>query len=172
MHIIITMRSKTETAQVEENGRKKVVKLGMKAEQRDGFEYEMTAILDIQHETNYALPSKDRTGLFSGRDPFKISEQTGVMLREWLESGADPAPEPQPEGMSSEEIADWQAAIDGSADMDELQRQYRAAVKVARDRKDKLAEDAFVASKDARKQAIEMSAPKDDFADIDQDIPY
>ena len=31
----------TETAQTEENGRKKVVKLGMKAEQRDGSEYEL-----------------------------------------------------------------------------------------------------------------------------------
>lgn len=172
MHIIITMRSKTETAQVEENGRKKVVKLGMKAEQRDGFEYEMTVILDVQHDSNYALPSKDRTGLFAGRDPFKISENTGVMLRQWLESGADSAPEPEPEGMSAEEIADWQSAIDGAGDMDELQQQYRAAVKVARGRKDKLAEDAFIASKESRKKAIESAAKQAKFDDEDQDIPY
>lgn len=90
-HIIVTMRSKTETAQTEENGRKKVVKLGMKAEQRDGFEYEMTTVLDLTHEQHYALASKDRTGLFAG-DPKPLSEATGVMLRDWLESGAEPVP--------------------------------------------------------------------------------
>ena len=65
MHIIATMRSKTETAQVEENGRKKVAKLGMKSEQRDGVEYEFTTVLDIGHETHHAVASKDRTKLFS-----------------------------------------------------------------------------------------------------------
>lgn len=89
LHIIATMRSKTETAQTEENGRKKVVKLGMKSEQRDGVEYEFTTVLDIVHEGHYALASKDRTGLFQG-DPAKISEATGERLLDWLESGEAP----------------------------------------------------------------------------------
>lgn len=92
MHIIATGRSKTETAQTEDGGRKKVVKLGMKTEQRDGFEYEFTAVLDLVHEGHYANASKDRTGLFVG-DPRAITEETGFSLREWLESGADVAPE-------------------------------------------------------------------------------
>lgn len=91
MHIIATMRSKTETAQTEENGRKKVVKLGMKSEQRDGVEYEFTTVLDLTHEGHYALASKDRTGLFHG-DPAPLSEQTGRDFADWLESGAEPAP--------------------------------------------------------------------------------
>ncbi|MFI7919424.1 AAA family ATPase, partial [Acinetobacter baumannii] len=37
MHIISTTRAKTETVQGEN---KKIMKLGMKAEQRDGYEYE------------------------------------------------------------------------------------------------------------------------------------
>lgn len=94
LHIIITMRSKTETAQVEENGKKKVVKLGMKAEQRDGFEYEMTTVLDLVHDGHYATASKDRTGLFGG-DPQRIDESTGKRLAKWLDSGADPLPEPE-----------------------------------------------------------------------------
>lgn len=89
MHIIATGRSKTETAQVEENGRKKVAKLGMKTEQRDGFEYEFTVVLDIVHDGHYAVASKDRTGLFSG-DAKPISEATGQELLEWLESGEAP----------------------------------------------------------------------------------
>lgn len=89
LHIIATMRSKTETAQTEENGRKKVVKLGMKAEQRDGSEYEFTTVLDIVHDGHFATPSKDRTGLFNG-DPKPITEATGRMLLDWLNSGEQP----------------------------------------------------------------------------------
>lgn len=87
MHIIATGRSKTDTAQTEENGRKKVVKLGMKTEQRDGFEYEFTSVLDLVHEGHYAIASKDRTGIFTGGDPKPISVETGIRLLSWLESG-------------------------------------------------------------------------------------
>jgi hypothetical protein len=93
MDIIATMRSKTETAQVEENGRKKVVKLGMKAEQREGAEYEFTTVLDIGHDGHYATASKDRTGLFRG-DPHIITEATGKRLRDWLSSGVEDVKEP------------------------------------------------------------------------------
>ncbi|WP_333896634.1 ATP-binding protein [Mixta calida] len=93
MHIIATMRSKTETAQVEENGRKKVAKLGMKSEQRDGVEYEFTTVLDIGHETHHAIASKDRTKLFSNSDPLILNEDAGKKLLGWLESGANPQEE-------------------------------------------------------------------------------
>ena len=89
-HVIVTMRSKTETAQVEVNGRKQVQKLGMKSEQNDGIEYEFTTVLDLVHDGNFALPSKDRTGLFPpNSDPFKLSENIGQNLAKWLESSVD-----------------------------------------------------------------------------------
>lgn len=89
-HIIVTMRSKTETAQAEVNGRKQVQKLGMKAEQNDGIEYEFTTVLDLIHDGNFAQPSKDRTGLFPPNgNPFRLSVETGQKLMEWLESGVD-----------------------------------------------------------------------------------
>lgn len=88
MHIIATGRSKTETAQQQgDNGKKSVVKLGLKTEQRDGFEYEFTVVLDITHDGHWASASKDRTGLF--REPHVISEKTGEMLKNWLENGVD-----------------------------------------------------------------------------------
>jgi hypothetical protein len=87
IHIIATTRSKTETAQQENNGRKSIVKLGMKAEQRDGFEYEFTVVLDLVHDGHYAVASKDRTGLFTGQDPQIITADTGAKLLEWLNSG-------------------------------------------------------------------------------------
>lgn len=93
-HIIVTMRSKTETAQVEVNGKKQVQKLGMKSEQNDGIEYEFTTVLDLIHDGNFALPSKDRTGLFAPDcNPFKLSEDIGRKLAEWLDSGKNPQEE-------------------------------------------------------------------------------
>jgi hypothetical protein len=73
--------------------------------------------------------------------------------------------------MSADELADWQAAIAGAADMDELKQHYLGAVKIARARKDKLSEDALTASKDARKKQLESAdQPQGDLED--QDIPY
>jgi hypothetical protein len=85
-HIIATGRAKTETAQVDDHGRKKVVKLGMKLESRDGAEYEFTTVLDIVHDGHFAVASKDRTGIFGG-DPKPISVETGKAFAEWLAGG-------------------------------------------------------------------------------------
>jgi len=117
MHIIATMRSKTETAQTEQNGRKKVVKLGMKSEQRDGVEYEFTTVLDIVHEGHYAVASKDRTGLFAG-DPTPISEETGQMLLDWLESGAE----------TVDHLTPALKAISEAETVDALRKHFEAAV--------------------------------------------
>lgn len=95
-HIIVTARSKTETATVEENGRKQVKKLGMKTEQRDGIEYEFTTVLDLTHDSHLALASKDRTGVFSD-SPIMLNADVGVNLKNWLESGVEMKETPKPE---------------------------------------------------------------------------
>lgn len=107
-HIIGTMRSKTETAQSESNGKKQVVKLGMKSEQRDGIEYEFTAVLDIVHDGHYATASKDRTGLFGG-DPKPITPKTGEAVLAWLEGGADVPDEPK--GLESSDIVKFESDV-------------------------------------------------------------
>lgn len=85
-HVICSGRSKTETAQVDDHGRKKVAKLGMKLEARDGLEFEFTLVLDLIHDGHYATVSKDRTGLFAG-DPKPITAETGRRIAEWLAGG-------------------------------------------------------------------------------------
>jgi len=85
-HIICSGRSKTETAQVDDHGKKKVAKLGMKLEARDGLEFEFTSVLDLIHDGHYATVSKDRTGLFAG-DPKPITVDTGKRIAEWLSGG-------------------------------------------------------------------------------------
>jgi hypothetical protein len=94
-HIIATARAKTETAQVDEGGRKRVVKLGMAAETRQGVEFEFDVVLDLVHDGHFATVSKDRTGVFSG-DPKPITVETGRRLAEWL-AGGTPAAKPPSE---------------------------------------------------------------------------
>jgi hypothetical protein len=81
INIIVTMRSKMETIQTNDNGKKKVEKIGMKAEQRDGIEYEFSTVLDLTHD-NIAVATKDRTRLFL--EPRQLNESDGVLLRQWL----------------------------------------------------------------------------------------
>lgn len=85
LHIIATMRSKMEYAQTEDNGKKKVEKLGMAPIQRDGLSYEFTIVFDLAMN-NEAAASKDRTDMFAGKF-FKITEQTGQQIQKWLMSG-------------------------------------------------------------------------------------
>lgn len=84
VHVITCTRSKTETVMGDD---KKVKKIGMKDQQREGWEYELTVSLEIDRETHCALPSKDRTNLFEGSKPFIITEKTGEMIRDWCNSG-------------------------------------------------------------------------------------
>jgi len=149
MHVIVTLRSKTETAQQEgQNGKKSVVKLGMKAEQRDGFEYEMTVVLDLSHDGHYATATKDRTSLFMGHDPQVISEGTGQTLLNWLESGAETP------RVAETTLADHKAAIESAADMDALQAAYTAAYRAAKALNDSHAMAILTDAKDARKAQL------------------
>lgn len=86
MHIIATMRSKIAyETQTNDKGKLSPRKIGTAPQQRDGLEYEFTAVLDLDTDKNLATASKDRTRLF--HDPFVITEQTGKDLLEWLNSG-------------------------------------------------------------------------------------
>jgi hypothetical protein len=87
MHVISTMRSKTETVQGED---KKVRKVGMKNEQRSGTEYEFSVVFEIEHASHIAVATKDRTRLFA--DPKTITVDTGKRLLAWLDSGVEVAP--------------------------------------------------------------------------------
>lgn len=81
-HVIVTMRSKTET--VQDADTKKVRKVGMKNVQRDGTEYEFAVVFDLEHEKHFAVATKDRTRLFA--QPHVITPETGKRLVQWLDS--------------------------------------------------------------------------------------
>jgi len=84
VHVITCTRSKMETIMGDD---KKVKKVGMKDVQREGWEYELTISLNIDRDTHLAIPSKDRTNLFEGKNPFLITEDTGKEISDWCNSG-------------------------------------------------------------------------------------
>lgn len=125
LHIIATMRSKTETAQVDKgNGKKGVDKLGMKSEQRDGVEYEFTTVLDLNHETHTAMASKDRTGLFSNAEVTQLNELTGKKLMDWLNDGRTKA---------EVDLSHFTDIAMETQDMDVLKNAFGEAYKALRD---------------------------------------
>ena len=88
LHIIATIRSKTEYAQVQnERGKTEIKKMGLGLVQRDGIDYEFTTVFDLSMEHTVTV-SKDRTSLFDGQ-VFTLTEDTGRTLREWLDTGID-----------------------------------------------------------------------------------
>lgn len=82
IHIIATVRKKSDHEIVEKNGRKTVQKMGMKNMVRDGHEYEYSLALDLDIN-HVAQVSKDRTGLFEEICPSVLDELHGVELAKW-----------------------------------------------------------------------------------------
>lgn len=83
-HVICCTRKKSDYAVDQSGGKTKVMKMGTKDVQRDGFEYELTVAFEITTD-HIATSTKDRTGLFPNTQPFTITEETGKMLKEWNE---------------------------------------------------------------------------------------
>lgn len=79
IHIIVTIRAKTDYSM--EGG--KVTKLGLAPVQREGFEYELTVVWDLDKAHNGHC-SKDRTGMFTNK-VVPMTEEVGTQLKAWLE---------------------------------------------------------------------------------------
>ncbi len=110
-HIIATIRTKQDYVLTEKNGKQVPEKVGLKAIQREGMDYEFTIVLDLDIK-HYAAASKDRSSLFMGKPPFIISPSTGEMIRHWCNSGA-------------EDIFDIQERIEDCRSLEELFSLYK-----------------------------------------------
>lgn len=87
-HIISTIRTKQDYVLSEKNGKMVPEKVGLKSVQRDGLDYEFTLVFDLDIKNN-ASASKDRTGLFFGKPEQKLSEETGNIILNWCNGGAE-----------------------------------------------------------------------------------
>jgi hypothetical protein len=123
-HIITTMRSKMEYAlEKDDKGKSSVRKIGLAPIQREGLDYEMTLVGDMDL-THTLIVSKSRClgAVEVGEVIDKPGEKLAHRLRAWLGTGAAPAPRPvpAPEPVSSEldkAFADYLAAIEHAADL-------------------------------------------------------
>ncbi len=119
LHLIVTMRTKTAYDMVDDNGKKKPIKIGLAPVQREGLEYEFTTVFDLAVESHVATASKDRTRLFDG-EHFAPSVKTGELLREWLMTGKDPTEE------SRKQLMTFKTAVTKITEVPELARWWRA----------------------------------------------
>lgn len=84
-HIICGIRVKQDYVLNQVEGKYVPEKVGLKSIQKDGLDYEFTIVLDIDIK-HFAVSSKDRTGLFGARPPFKITVETGKQIMEWCKA--------------------------------------------------------------------------------------
>jgi len=90
-HVICTMRSKTEYVQdKDERGKTVIRKVGLQPVQRDGMEYEFDVVGDIDHDHKLVV-TKSRIPALSDAVINKPGAEFAGTLRNWLESGAEPA---------------------------------------------------------------------------------
>lgn len=114
LHIIATMRTKTAYDMVDDgHGKKKPIKVGLAPVQREGMEYEFTAVLDLSVDGHVATATKDRTRLFDGQH-WVPNTATGETLRQWLETGKEPLGEianeiSEPESLPHDVSDRWEA---------------------------------------------------------------
>jgi hypothetical protein len=81
-HIIATIRTKQDYVLSEKNGKQVPEKIGLKGVTREGMDYELTIVFDI-NINHQSRASKDRTGLFDKVPEFVISEKTGQRILQW-----------------------------------------------------------------------------------------
>jgi len=120
LHVIATMRSKTDYVMSDKNGKTVPEKVGLKATQREDAEYEFTLVFEMNH-LQQAVVSKDRTGLFINSHELKLSPATGKLIKEWCNAG-----ETMPEPATSTATEDFNSRINACDTLEKLIQLYRA----------------------------------------------
>lgn len=117
-HVIVTMRTKTEwVVERDERGKSIPRKIGLKAEQRDGIEYEFDIVGDLDLE-NEMIISKTRCPGLAGKVIKRPDEEFARTILAWLDSGEDSGP-------SAKSLRD--EALQPGMGRDELAALYRRA---------------------------------------------
>ena len=88
LHVIVTMRSKSNYILVEKRGKQMPEKVGMAPIQREGFEYEFDVFLVMDVENN-AIVDKTRCKPLTGKVFAKPGGDLADILKDWL-VGVDP----------------------------------------------------------------------------------
>ena len=96
------MRTKQDYVLNQKDGKFIPEKVGLKAVQRDGLDFEFTLVFDVDIK-HFAVASKDRTEIFMDKPEFKISTETGKKILDWCNSGKQDIPD-NPKELSEQEV--------------------------------------------------------------------
>ncbi|MEV4704521.1 AAA family ATPase [Actinoplanes sp. NPDC049316] len=107
-HVVVCLRSK-QRYEIEDgnDGRKRVAKLGMQPDQREGLEFEFDVFGDLDSE-HYLRISKTRCAALDGRVIHKPGQELGEQLLDWLAYGEPP------------QIIDWDQVLKDCTSREEL----------------------------------------------------
>ena len=98
MHVIVTMRAKTEYSQEkdEKSGKTIIRKLGLAPEIRDGTEYAFDLVLDMDTDHVGRVTGKTRCDALDGYCHLKPGKDIADILKEWLSDGVERPTPPKP----------------------------------------------------------------------------
>ncbi|MFF2954301.1 ATP-binding protein [Kitasatospora sp. NPDC057965] len=120
-HVIVTMRTKSEYVIEEDSrGKKQVRKVGTKAEQREGLEYEFDIVGDLDQE-NTLVVTKSRCPELSGAVINRPSADLATTVLTWLEDGTEV---PDAAELVGELMADG-LTVDGALALHKRAEQHR-----------------------------------------------
>lgn len=104
IHVIATLRSKMEHVQEKDaNNRTVIRKVGMAAQQRDGFEYEFDVVMDMDIDHRGYI-SKSRAHTLADKIFDKPGKQVATALVEWLQGAPAPVPAQVPTNNDNNEM--------------------------------------------------------------------
>ena len=92
-HLIVTMRAKTEWVVEEEDGKSRPRKIGLAPVQRDGLEYEMDIVGDMD-QNHHFIVSKTRCRALDNAVIHEPGADLAQTILDWLNDGT---PEPEPD---------------------------------------------------------------------------
>lgn len=120
-HVIATMRTKQDYVLNQKDGKYIPEKVGLKAVQRDGLDYEFTLVFDVDIK-HFAVASKDRTGMFMSKPEFVINSGTGKRILEWCNAGSNTFSASGNE--SAQEVKEMIATTNTVTELLELYKKY------------------------------------------------
>lgn len=149
MHLVATLRSKMEyVLEPDEKGKMVPRKVGLAPIQREGLDYEFTLVGDMNLSHSFIVSKSRCLGVVAPGDIVeKPGEKFAAKLRDWLTSGAAPAPraevaafvekmaEPEPPAHHVEldkAFAAYLAAMDAAEDLAALDRAATGPAKPAK----------------------------------------
>lgn len=90
-HLIATLRARANYIVTQKEGGKSQIEcVGIEPIQKDGITYEFDIVFELGQDHYATVSSKDRTRIFINREPFIITVNDGLLIKQALDVGEDP----------------------------------------------------------------------------------